>query len=143
MNPARTAQDLTRRRCAPENLVLSPPRARRRLTVLAVALVVVLPTLLGAPGAQAAEGAFGIESFTQSFAAESGGPATVAGSHPYSMTTTIVFGHRVLTEAVREGETERIPFEVEIPAQSPGGVKGDNAFSPKETRTEPPSRAGR
>ena len=59
---------------------------------------------------------FGIESFeTPILAGETGPPATQAGSHPYSMTTTITFNHIVLHEAPPvEVEAGGNPKNVEV-----------------------------
>ena len=46
---------------------------------------------------------FGVESVAIQAQEENGEAATQAGSHPYSLTTTILFNHHEPTELQREG----------------------------------------
>lgn len=67
---------------------------KKRMTVGAVGLLCALS--VGAlPAVASAAGGFGVESFENVIQATSGGAlATQAGSHPYQMTTSIVFNHQ-------------------------------------------------
>jgi hypothetical protein len=78
--------------------------ARNHWRLWVTALLTVLATTLAVASPARATGAFGVESFaTQLAGSEQGGFATQAGSHPYSLTTTIMFNsHQV-------GEEEFLP----------------------------------
>jgi hypothetical protein len=74
---------------------------------------IVLSLGAGAARARATEG-FGIEEFGFSLNERTGMAATQAGAHPYSMTTTFVFKHHVVTEEkITNGEV--VPSDVTIP----------------------------
>jgi hypothetical protein len=51
--------------------------------------------------------AFGVEDFESSLENQDGSPATQAGSHPYALTTTIMFNHKILREEEREEENAK------------------------------------
>ena len=53
----------------------------------------LLFAVLDAAVARAADEAFGVETFANSLVNENGAPVTQAGSHPYAMTTTLMFNH--------------------------------------------------
>jgi hypothetical protein len=79
----------------------------------------LLTALGGFAWIQPARASFGIESFENSITANSGGTlATQAGSHPYALTTTIVFDHRPPTEA-----EENLGFVGEVPNGDPKNVE--------------------
>jgi hypothetical protein len=82
-----------------------------------VAGLVCLVTLgIAATPAHATE-TFGVKSFESSIASnEVGAPATQAGSHPYALTTTILFNHEVTAE--KESFRENLNEE-EIPLGEP------------------------
>jgi hypothetical protein len=71
-----------------------------------------------------ADEAFGVESFASSVVSDVGGvPATQAGSHPYALTTSIVFNHVVT--AIEAGQPQRVrtngdPKDIEL--NLPAGV---------------------
>ena len=50
-----------------------------------------------------AEETLGVERFEESLSERGGSPATQAGSHPYSYTTTIIFTHHPATQAEKNG----------------------------------------
>jgi hypothetical protein len=94
--------------------------ALRKMQVLALGLVMALLVVgiafVRASPAWAAE-AFGVEAFSSSIASdEAGALATQAGSHPYALTTTIVFNHEVTAE--KESFRENLNGE-EIPLEEP------------------------
>ncbi len=86
-----------------------------RRTLLACVTIAVLIGLVSAGSAWADEG-FGIERFENTIvASEKGEPATGAGSHPYSMTTTLVFAnHETEGLVVPDGSPKTV--EVNLPA---------------------------
>jgi hypothetical protein len=61
------------------------------------------------------EGTFAIERFGTPLSEQSGEAATQAGSHPYALTTTLVFSHNVLEEREIDAplSTEVVPYLVE------------------------------
>ena len=70
---------------------------------IGVALALVVGMMgVSAASARASE-TFGIETFENSIVTQEGLPAAQAGSHPYAMTTTIVFDHHY-SEEYKEGE---------------------------------------
>jgi hypothetical protein len=94
------------------------PHALLRSLITAPLLILasLLATLAFATPAQAAE-TFGVETFSSSITSnEAGAPATQAGSHPYALTTTIVFSHEVTGE--KESFKENLNEE-EIPLGEP------------------------
>jgi hypothetical protein len=65
---------------------------------IGVALALVVGMMgVSAASARASE-TFGIETFENSIVTQEGLPAAQAGSHPYAMTTTIVFDHHYSEE---------------------------------------------
>jgi hypothetical protein len=73
-------------------------RVRARIAAPLVILTSLLVTLALASPAQATE-SFGVESFSSSIASNpEGAAATQAGSHPYALTTTVMFSHEVTEE---------------------------------------------
>jgi hypothetical protein len=95
---------------------------------LAVAFLAACLTLAFTHPAQAA---FGIERFENAIVASQGGPpATQAGSHPYAMTTTIVFNHHETEESgpLPDGDAKNI--EVNLP---PGLIANPSATATKCT----------
>jgi hypothetical protein len=99
----------------------------RALNVLFAGMAAVTMALAAASPAWARV-AFGIESFENPILASEGGqPATRAGSHPYSMTTTVMFNHIILNEVHREGyiyvEVGGAPKNMEV--KLPSGLTVD------------------
>ncbi len=94
-----------------------------RACLLAFA-VSVLAGVVGVAGAVASKPAFGIESFSSSFAQppfsepffeEGGTPFTQAGGHPFALTATIAFDHEVKKEEIVDPgghPEEEVPTEV-------------------------------
>ena len=91
---------------------------KRLASTLAAACLLV--AAFGAAGAQAD---FGINNFGVAFTNEDGTPATLAGTHPFAMTTTI--GANVDSENVPEGWLRDVFFE-----QIPGLVGDTTAYKP-------------
>ncbi|MGA2452189.1 MAG: hypothetical protein ABSG93_01610 [Solirubrobacteraceae bacterium] len=91
---------------------------RSRACVAAALTVAVIALAFASPAAAS----FGVEAFENSITMnKEGAPATQAGSHPYAMTTTIVFNHHPPTQeeegqvtAVVEGNPKDL--EVSLPA---------------------------
>jgi hypothetical protein len=87
-------------------------------TLAAIAAAALAGALASAPlasPARAAE-AFGVETFGMAIETESNTPATRAGSHPYALTSTIMFDHTVTIE---EEEFEENAEEEELPVEEP------------------------
>jgi hypothetical protein len=85
-------------------------------SLIPTCLVCLITLGIAATPAHAAE-AFGVESFSSSIASNSEGtPATQAGSHPYALTTTIIFNHEVTGE--KESFDENLNEE-EVPLGEP------------------------
>ncbi len=88
-----------------------------------VVLLVVGVCMFGVVGVSRAWGeAFGVEGFDGFLSNGVGAPVVasgehpLAGSHPAALTTTFVFDHRVLGEAVETAGEEPIPVVVETPS---------------------------
>ncbi len=79
-----------------------------------LSLFVLAVLLVSASPASASTEVFGVESFTNALTLQNEAPATVAGSHPYAMTTTFTFNHRVLKEEFFPEFGNTIPTEVEV-----------------------------
>ncbi len=92
----------------------SSRRAGRVVLAVLVVCVAVLGLGFCAPGAWASAEVFGIESFTNALTLQGGAPVTVAGSHPYAMTTTFTFNHEVLEEKFFPEAGRFIPTEVKV-----------------------------
>ena len=92
-------------------------------TIGAVLALVIGIIGVSAASARASE-TFGIETFENSIVNQEGLPAAQAGSHPYAMTTTIVFNHHYDKKLFEEegGGTAEVPdgdpksLEVNLPA---------------------------
>ena len=121
----------------------SGSRAQRVWASVCINAVVALIAVAFVSPARASE-QFGIEKLENVFTMdEMGVPATQAGSHPYAMTTTIMFNHRVLSE---EGEVTNVSIggdpkdlEADLPA---GLVVNPTATETRCTEAEMESRAG-
>jgi hypothetical protein len=107
----------------------------RAVVLVVVAVGVLLGCVCGE--AVAAGGVFGVERFSNVLVDEAEAPVMGAGAHPYAMTTTIVFNHRVLEEEVRQPGEEPLPTKVEtygdprnVETSLPGGVIADPSATP-------------
>jgi hypothetical protein len=116
------------------------PRRGRLVLLLAAALAAAILSA-SAHSAHAAVGPCGPETFgvcefeSPAVAGEGGPPATQAGSHPYALTTTIVFNHE--TEEENEQFTPDRVTEEEVPNEVPeylGRIYGE----PKHIVTDLP-----
>ncbi len=88
----------------------------RHLRSALVALLTALLLFALASPARASE-TFGVESFASSIASNTeGASATQAGSHPYALTTTVMFNHQVTGEEEDFKENEK---GVEVPLGEP------------------------
>ena len=110
-----------------------------RLKALCAGVAAVALMALAAVSPAWASVPFGIESFEDPILAGEGAPpATQAGSHPYSMTTTIVFNHKFLKETVNheifvEGDGNPKSIELNLP---PGLIVNPDATVEKCTLGE-------
>lgn len=72
--------------CLRRAFLVQPVLCALALLIVALALACVLARAAWAAG-------FGVETFTQTIESRGPWPATQAGSHPYALTTTVVFDH--------------------------------------------------
>ncbi len=112
-------------------------RPARRMCSVAAALAAA--ALAGLCAAASAQASFGIERFENVLSAtQAEAPATQAGSHPYSMRTTIVFNHHGEgEELVPDGDPKDV--EVNLP---PGVVVNPTASAQRCTEAELENRNG-
>jgi hypothetical protein len=73
-----------------------PCAARRGL--LAIALTAAIAIAIALASSASASEPFGVELLANPIVNQDGSPATQAGGHPFAMTTTVMFNHRVLEE---------------------------------------------
>ncbi|MGA9874625.1 MAG: hypothetical protein WBQ21_02345 [Solirubrobacteraceae bacterium] len=101
----------------PQNRALQP-----LVTVVAVGLVAV--ALFALPAATRASEKFGIERIEQQAEEQGGAPATQAGSHPYELTTTLLFDrHALSSQQLAEGLGDAGPLGHEIADGDPKDVE--------------------
>ncbi len=112
--------------------------AARRLVLISLVSLVAGTVMLACVSPAAAS--FGIESFENSIISNGeGSPAPQAGSHPYAMTTTILFDHEKATPEQEEGGLFVVPdgdpkgIEVNLP---PGLVVNPTATPTKCTEAQ-------
>lgn len=111
------------------------------LPMLLVGWLAVGVMLCALAGTATASTGFGVESFESSIVNQEGEPVTQAGSHPYEMTTTIVFNHYFDGEyqAHHLGSTGELPegspkdIEVNLP---PGVIVNPTATGARCTEAQ-------
>jgi hypothetical protein len=119
----------------------APSRSRRGMTRI-LFLVGVMSIFLMVPAADATEACaevFSFESLSNTLDDQSEAPVTQAGAHPYALTTTFVFNHKVLKEEVIEAGEEPIPSEVKV-ASTPEKAEVDLPRGMVVNPTAPPTR---
>jgi hypothetical protein len=98
----------------------TPGSARTNVLTVRVLLVTsLLVTIVWLTYVSPAQASFGIETFKDAIIANSGGTiATQAGSHPYALTTTVVFNHEPPSEA-----EENLGFFGDVPDGDPKTIE--------------------
>jgi hypothetical protein len=109
----------------------SPPRPQGESMRMLVAAVVFLATLALASPVWASE-VFGVENFQSSIVSNAEGtPAIQAGSHPYALTTAIVFNHVVTGEVEGHVRVRTYGDPKDIAVNLPAGM----ILDPRATET--------
>jgi hypothetical protein len=103
------------------------------------------PALIGFAAPAAAQASFGISAFEVQAVKEGGAPETEAGSHPYSLTTTIAFdlqsGGQFTEGDLRDLRIEEPPGLIENPAAVPKCAQAQFQ-TPRASPFEEPSLSG-
>jgi hypothetical protein len=126
--------------CTPDRSRCDVTRMLFLVGVMSICIMSTFLMVLDADATEASAEVFGVESLSNTLDDQSEAPITQAGSHPYALTTTFVFNHKVLKEESIEPGEEPIPTQLEEVGSTPEKVEVSLPRGMIVNPTAPPTR---